>query len=223
MKTASAMFCVALISVAMATTAFATEQKGGFFVGVKGGYNSMDYPTGEQTLTDAGNTLVLKASKDTYIVNIHGGYTWPIADEFQLGGQLGYSNYGQYKVSGNNSSNTGTSSLNLQSLNLLLVGQYDVEKWFVEGRVGSARMIPSESGAVTNNGTGYKADSKNHWDVITGASIGYYFNENLSMKFFYDHIFGKAWTWQDFGSEDGNQKDAPASIDSFGLGLTWRF
>lgn len=209
----------AALTAGLASSAFADMENGGFYVGVNGGYNKAKLPTGNFS----SGTVAYNAKLDKYVANVHVGYVVPVADQFQLGGQVGYSYYGKYKISGNNTATTGTASVKLSSLNLQAVGLYNIQQWFVKGHVGGAYMNDSESGSVTVDGTSYKVNSKSAWKVIAGLAVGYYFTDNFSGEVFYDHIFGKSWSWNNIASLDSGASDSAPTMNAFGVGVNYSF
>lgn len=219
---------VVLLSCLAIGTAYASQNQGGFSVGIKAGYNDMDYPTYTKTETDyidgfAFNTTE-KASKDKYIADIHIAYLFPIANHFQLGGLVGYSNYGDYKITDDflNVATTSKVSANIYSYNLEAVGQFNIDQWFIQGRVGAAHVQESFS----SSGNDTEGDSDNlalthKWLPAAGASVGYFFNDHVSTELFVDHIFGENYkTESDLENSTSNK---PASMTSIGLGLTYSF
>lgn len=209
MKKLMMMGAAAALSLSVAS-AFATQNDGGFYVGVKGGYNNMDVPTG----STIGGSATVTGKKDKYVANIHAGYLWPVADQFQLGAQIGYSYFGKYKLT---NTTGGKADIKLSSLNLLAVGQYNIEQWFVQGRVGGGYVHESASGNVA--GTDGEVDNK--WLVVAGASVGYYFTENFSGQIFYDHYFGQDITNSKLANGSANNK--PPTMNSVGIGIAYSF
>lgn len=196
-------------------SAYASQNDGGFYVGVKGGYNNMDVPSG----TITGNDGSVTEKNDKYMANIHVGYLWPVADQFQLGGQIGYSYYGKWKLTGASGSALGNSAdIKFSSLNLLVVGQYNIEQWFVQGRVGAARAHETQS----DNLVGTDGEFSSEWAVMAGASVGYYFTENFSAEIFYDHLFGQSITKSKLlHASDSSNK--PPTMNSVGIGISYSF
>lgn len=215
MKTVIKTLAVAALATGLASTAFATQNDGGIYVGGKLGYNNMIAPSGNSQVN---GTNAFKADINNYMANIHVGYLWPVADQIQVGGQLGYSYYGKYKVSAYGSG-TGNLDSKLSSFNLLAVGQWNIEDWFVKGRIGAARVMAKNSGNYTFGATTSKVfDSK--WLGLVGLSGGYFFNDNLSLELFYDRLVGKNVNTSDVINTRGS---FPPSMNSVGLGLTWSF
>lgn len=198
------------IAVGLASTAFATQNDGGLYIGAKVGYNKMDVPTGDFTVSGAS----LNGKTDKYVGNIHVGYLMPVADQFQLGGQLGYSRYGQYKVT---ASGADAFKDTISSFNILAVGQWNIEQWFVQGRLGMGRFLAHDSGDASSvAGTNFQ----NKWIAIAGLSGGYFFSENLSGEVFYDHSFGK--NLKASNMTETSQNKMP-TMNSIGIGLTYSF
>jgi len=190
------------------SAAYASQSEGGFSIGVKGGYNDMDVPT------DAGTfgAYTVTPKKDKYLADIHADYLWPVADVFQLGGQVGYSYYGKYKLTSNN----GSASSKISALNLQLVGQWNIQQFFVQARVGEGYFHSSNSNSISD--TSY--DIKNTWAPVAGLSAGYFFTDNFSAEISYDHTFGK--NYSSAADLDRNNNKVP-TMNSVGVGLTYSF
>ena len=191
------------------SAAYATQTDGGFFIGAKGGYNSMDYPTDSGTF--GVDTSTGKLSK--YMADVHVGYLWPVADVFQLGAQLGYSYYGKYEITETSSSDVAT--IKTSSINLELVGQWNIQQFFVQARAGAGNVRPSISGTTDQDVT-----VKSAWDPMAGLSAGYFFTDNFSAEVYVDHVFGK--NYSNFSDMDLTGIK-PASMNSAGLGVTYSF
>lgn len=212
-----------LLSVAVASalalgasTAYATQSEGGFSIGVKGGYKDIDIPTSSLSGSIDGKTLSLSSKIDKYVGNIHAGYLWPVADVFQLGGQVGYSYYGQYKLTGTFDGASASIKTTYSSVNLEVVGQWNIQSWFVQLRAGGGYFMQnaSDSGAFGN--TDHSRDNK--WAPIAGVSGGYFFTDNFSGEVFYDHVFGT-----NYNSTSVLSADKPATMNMVGVGLTYSF
>lgn len=201
-----------ILSAGLASSAFATQQDGGFYVGVKGGYNKMSMPDGNFTI--AGTPV--KGNPNNYTANLHVGYLFPVADQFQLGGQIGYSYYGNWKMTQSGSSENIKNKY--YSLNAQVVGQWNIDDWFVQGRVGAGRFHAS----ITDSDSTNDSSSFNQWKALAGLSGGYYFTENLSAELFYDHVFGKNLKSNAGFTSTSAAKQIPA-MNSVGIGVTYSF
>lgn len=207
MKKLTTLAIAAALSLGV-TAAYASQSQGGFSIGVKGGYNDMDVPTASDTI----NGHEFTAKKDKYVADIHVAYLWPVADVFQLGGQLGYSYYGKYKITGN----SANADAKFSDPNLQLVGQWNIQQWFVQLRGGVGYFKPSVSNSIAD----FNYDTKKSWDAIGGASAGYFFTDNFSGEVFVDHVFGK--NYSSISDVDTNNAKAP-TMTSAGIGLTYSF
>ena len=209
MKRVIAVAAVAALGLSVAV-AYADQNDGGFYVGVKGGYNNMKLPTGTETVQSTSN---VELKKDKYVLNAHVGYLYPVADQFLVGGQVGGSYYGAYKMA----SSSGSTKVSFASINLYAVGQYNIEQWFVQGRVGAGYFIDD----MGKNAASLNNTYKEKWLAIAGASVGYFFTDNLSAELFYDHAFGKNMKLADIN--DGSAEHDVPAMDSVGIGVSYIF
>ncbi len=211
MKNIITLAVAAALSLSLAS-AFASQSEGGFSIGVKGGYNNMDLPTSEGTVGD----FTLTGKKDKMVGDLHMAYLWPVADVFQLGAQLGYSYYGKYTLT-ETAPETGSTDNKITAFNLQLLGQWNIQQWFVQGRVGAGYFHQSNAGNSADDST----DSSNKIAPIAGLSGGYFFTDNFSAEVFVDHVFGKNYSsMSDFSSSSTNK---PPVMTSAGLGVTYSF
>lgn len=214
MKNIITLAVTAALSLSLAS-AFASQSEGGFSIGVKGGYNTMDYPTSQQSFTDSdGDVLNISGKKDKMVGDLHVAYLWPVADVFQLGAQLGYSYYGKYTISGTDDGISVSGDNKISAINLQLVGQWNIQQWFVQARAGAGYFHQSEAGTNSDSNS-----SNNKTLPIAGLSGGYFFTDNFSGEVFVDHVFGKNYSTM----SDLDNADKPPTMTSAGLGITYSF
>lgn len=219
MRTLTALAVAAALSFGV-TAAYASQSEGGFSIGVKGGYNDMSVPTASQTYTDIfnGDTVNVSEKKDKYMADIHVAYLWPVADTFQLGGQLGYSYYGKYKTTVTEGSDSTEATAKFFDPNLQLVGQWNIQQWFLQARAGVGYFKPTVSNGSDNDVT---YETKSTWDPVAGISGGYFFTDNFSAEVFYDHVFGTNYNSASNLNSDTSNK--PPTMNSAGIGITYSF
>jgi len=203
--------------------AFASQSEGGFSVGVKGGYNDMAMPMDSSSLKIDGVTVLSVTPKqDHYVADVHVAYLWALSDAFQLGAQLGYDYYGQYKSTVTAGGTSVEGKDKITAPNLQLVGQWNIQQWFIQGRVGAGYFHQSGSASVDGNNVG-NSKSSNKAAPIAGVSAGYFFTDNFSGEVFYDHVFGKDYSDANKDLTDNNDDKTPPTMNSIGLGITYSF
>ncbi len=218
MKGLTALGVAAALSLGI-TNAYAGQNEGGFSIGVKGGYNTMDFPTNSQELTDDdGDSLVINGKKDEYIAGVHVDYLWPVADFFELGSQLGYSYYGKYKTNYTYNGVAGSTTYQIGDASFQLVAQWNIQKFFLQlrGGAGYFHTATSNSGADLD-----PTINKNTWNPLLGASAGLFLTDNFSAEIFVDHVFGQNYgNFIDLANADTIK---PATMTSVGLGVAYTF
>jgi len=208
MKNIITLAVTAALSLSL-VSAFASQSEGGFSIGLKGGYNDMSLPTSQGTVD--GYTLTGK--KDKMVGDLHVAYLWPLADVFQLGAQLGYSYYGKYTLT---EPGTGSADDKISAFNLQLVGQWNIQQWFIQARAGAGYFHQSDANFDPDN-----SKSSNKIAPIAGLSGGYFFTDNFSGEVFVDHVFGKNYSnMSDFSTGNANK---PPVMTSAGIGITYSF
>lgn len=214
MKKLIATSIAAAVALGLSTAAMAAP---GFYVGVKGGYNNMEVPDENVSGTILGTNISAKQSTDNYFINVHGGYLFPVAPNFTLGPQIGFSYYGQVKQSDSVGGSTKNGNIDMYSLNLFAVGQYTFNQFYVEGRLGGVWGIASLHSKYNTLAYG-DDDTQSSLDFAAGAGFGYYFTPNLSAGITYDHIFGT-----DYKSDQIKTSYDTPTMDSIGAQITYHF
>lgn len=218
-------------ALAISGAAYATQiNNGGFYVGVSGGLNGASMPSTtaleNDVLGSPGVTQVSGTIKDSgYYLNAHMGYLFPIVNRLAIGPQIGYSYYGENKISisrtvfGTQQSATETQTV--ESVNFLAVAKFNfTQDWFITANGGIGRFFndvqlsgPSLSNRAQNN---LDAHSPDTWEAMAGASVGYDIYKGLSLSVNYEHIFG--------ADNDNSPLFTKApKMDLLGLGLTYTF
>lgn len=234
----------ALFVACVATSAIAAPK---IYAGIEGGYNKMSVSTEGYTgstnvdgnWTDA--TTESRKKPNTF-ANVHVGMLFPVSTNLSLGGQLGYSYYGQYTTSesftrtltsGVNSGNVTvnkntTNKTTISSVNLLGVAKYKIDSFNVTGLAGVGEFIMSSSGSeLVNNRPGQdlttnvgEAKVANHEALtpIAGIQLGYDVTSNVDLYISYRHVFGNDYTH----NVSADNHKAP-KMDLVGLGVNYTF
>jgi len=212
---------IAAAVVATCGSVYATNASG-FFLGLGGGYNNADLPTGSQTFSPLAFPYTVTASKQKFFLNANAGYLFAIGKSgFDVGPQIGYTYYGNYKLSERTvgiATVSGHNKTTIQSINFKLDGRYTIDSFFLGANAGIGDFLLHSSGELSDNSSHvYVPSNGNSWDFMSGASLGYNITKNVSVEATYEHVFG-----QDIKMNDTNTNKAP-TMNMFGGAVTVYF
>jgi len=189
----------------------ASDHDSGFYIGIAGGYNHLSKPHGKTfTYTTSTGTAdtAMGVGKTSYSLNTHMGYLFNVGSGFDVGPELGFTYYGDYKLK--NTATSVTNAYNLYAINLNATGQYTWQSFF-------ARVNGGADFFWVTSGTAFETSSthKSITEADAGATLGYYFTPCVDAGVYYQHIFGS-------NHLDKLDHLVP-SMDSAGLSLEYAF
>lgn len=170
------------------------QPKYGVYFGAKLGISQPDFPSGTQTRTatpDASTTsqsYTYNITKERFAGNVHIGNLWNTSDFFYFGSQIGFTYWGSYDMNG--TSNSGTIGANQQTINILLVGQFNLPANFTIGvRGGVGFNASSVSGSLSpTSSTKVTASARHKAAPIVGVSVGYNINKAFQVTLNADRL-----------------------------------
>lgn len=216
----SRLFCsLSLLGLAALGLNAYAEHATGFYLEGQGAWDLMNSPKlSSASVTDSSShSYTVNSSRTSYMVGAGVGYLFNLNPAFDLGPELGYNYYGNYKFEGA-SPTTGSITHTIDSWNAYVVAHYFWEQMLIGGRLGIGYFPGHTSGSLTN-GSNTVNGLLSHSEInpIAGLNLGYAFTPQFSVSLTCDYVFGSkidASNWQ-------NNK-AP-SMTLIGLGLAYAF
>lgn len=239
MKTIKILAAAAVASVALSAYAAGPMQ---YYVGGSVGHENMKLNHGGSNsgvviLANGAGDITNNADTPNTYFNLHFGALVPMNQMWSAGGQIGYTNYGQYEMSSVYKSITSqsgsivessqgvNSKSTISSVNLLAVVKASYDSFYVSPHAGVGYFMAKKSGgmwvynastlAVTQE-SGYNI---HHLDPIAGLTAGYDINGNFGVYIEYNHVFGKNYKHND---SDARSNNAP-TMDTYGVGINYTF
>jgi len=225
----------ALASLAISSTAFANDTQ--VYVGLEGGAANMDFNLFPNVLPNGGdlglatisNTSSSTNSNSAY-GNIHIGFLTPVSDDWSLGGQLGFADYGKVDSTQTeaitntpfglfNSNATTTYHDTYKAITAEIVAQREFDQIFLNLHAGLADFLVDQtaSSSMVIAGTPIPVDTSaqnGHSNVATamgGVEVGYELTEHFNIYANYTVI-----------ARSGTNFQVPL-INSLGLGVNYVF
>lgn len=203
---ASVLAASSLVAVAHADSMNSTASMKPY-AGIEGGYESMDIQNGTYGNQSIGS---ITQTKPHGYFNIHGGLLVPMNQTWSLGGQVGYTYYGQIKESATFlNQNVASSSIAMQSFNFQGVAQANFNSFFVRGLAGIGSFYLSANGA----------SSSTRIAPTAALEAGYDITSNFDVYAAYHHVFGTNYKV----ATNSNSGNGVPTIDQFGVGVDYIF